>query len=144
MVEQNETAPQKATSSEHRVVIAEDEPDLRTLIEMAFAADGRIDRVTTVSDGRSLVDVVAALRPDAIVLDLSLPELDGVEALPELFAAVPDLKVVVFSGIESTEFVNRIKRRGVAAYVAKSADLKSLVRSVINVLNDDDAAPAAS
>jgi diguanylate cyclase (GGDEF)-like protein/PAS domain S-box-containing protein len=80
-----------------RVVIADDSPVVRSLLRHVLTADGTIEVVAEAVDGREAVAACSDAQPDVILLDLDMPELDGLAALPLLAEAAPSTKVVVLS-----------------------------------------------
>jgi len=78
-----------------RVVITDDEQDVRLLVRAALRFDERTEVVGEASNGREAVDVVKATRPDVVLLDLRMPELNGEEAAREIAEGAPDTAIVV-------------------------------------------------
>lgn len=114
-----------------RVVIADDVEDLRYLLNRALVASGRFEVVGTASNGRQAIEVATALRPDLTLLDLAMPMMDGLEALPHIRAAVPDGTVVVLSGFDAETMESTALERGAAGYLVKGLSPKRLVDDLI-------------
>lgn len=102
-----------------RVVIADDVADLRILLRVALEQTGRFDVVAEAADGARAIIEVEAHRPDLVVLDLSMPVLDGLEALPRILAAAPDTRVVVLSGFSAARMRDQVLSAGAIAYLEK-------------------------
>jgi CheY-like chemotaxis protein len=100
-------------------VLVDDVADLRLLLRSLFTAHSDIDVVGEAADGREAIDVVRATQPDLVVLDLSMPVLDGVAALPELVKAAPDARIVVLTAIPR-DVDPGVFQAGAVAYVEKS------------------------
>src|SRR4051812_14849123 len=81
-----------------RVVVVDDTPDVRMLLRLALESEGDMSVVAEAADGREAVDVVAANQPDLVVLDLAMPVMDGMTALPHLRRACPGARILVLSG----------------------------------------------
>ena len=64
------------------VVVCDDVPELRRLLREALEQDGEMQVVGEAEDGRDAIEVIERLQPDVVVLDLSMPQLDGLEAIP--------------------------------------------------------------
>ncbi|HEX7716319.1 MAG TPA: hybrid sensor histidine kinase/response regulator [Marmoricola sp.] len=105
-----------------RVVIVDDTVDLRHLLRIALQRGG-FEVVGEAGDGRAAIEVVAACRPDIVLLDLSMPVMDGMEALPHLRALVPDAKIVVLSGFEASQMGKRAIANGADDYFQKGMAL---------------------
>ncbi|MEA3216649.1 MAG: hypothetical protein QOJ19_2805 [Acidimicrobiia bacterium] len=132
----------------YRTVVVEDVPELRALIRRALERSGRFVVVGEAGDGRQGVATARTLRPDVTVLDLIMPVMDGLEALPLIRAAVPDGVVVVVSGLDegsigrgesgaagqSGAMRDLVRQRGAAGYVTKGARLAELVQTLLDLL----------
>ena len=73
-----------------RVMICDDEPSLRTLLRIALGLEPDLEVVAEAANGREAIDLAEQHRPDVILLDLAMPVMDGLEALPKLRAVAPD------------------------------------------------------
>lgn len=109
-----------------RVVVIDDTPDLRDLLRMVLEIGG-FDVVAEAGDGREGIEVVRAHRPELILLDLAMPVMDGLEALPALRQLCPTAKILVLSGFDATQMTGRALRAGADGYVQKGAALPVLL-----------------
>lgn len=123
------------TEQRTRVVLADDTEDLRTVLRRLLEHDGRFEVVAEAEDGHEAVQVAADHQPDVIVLDLSMPVLDGRAALPRIRRAAPATRIVVLSGFASLE------AGGVQAdaCIAKGAGIDEIIRTVAEVADRGDA-----
>lgn len=122
-----------------RTLLVDDAEEMRALVGMSLKLDGRFDVVGEAANGREAVDLATAHRPDLVLLDLSMPVMDGLEALPLIRSAVPETIVVVFSGFEEEQLGAEAKALGAVAYVTKGLPLDCLA----NLLADTHAAHAS-
>ena len=113
-----------------RVLICDDEPSLRVLLRIALGSEQDLEIVGEAADGREAVDLAERHRPDVILLDLAMPEMDGLEALPKLREVAPETKVVVYSGFQESVFGRKARELGAAAYVEKGTDLTRLAEVI--------------
>jgi DNA-binding NarL/FixJ family response regulator len=81
-----------------RVVLADDADDLRFLMRFALEEDGRFEVVGDATTGREAIDLLVSETPDVIVLDMAMPEMDGLEVLEEMRTRGLPSKVLVLSG----------------------------------------------
>lgn len=128
----------------YRVVVADDVADLRFLVRKVLERSGRFTVVGEARDGREAVDVAQEHQPDLTLLDLSMPVMDGLEALPLIRAAVPDCTVVVLSGFDADRMAAQAMTAGAAAYLVKGTEPQTLVERLLELLQGrDEAAPAS-
>jgi DNA-binding NarL/FixJ family response regulator len=121
----NKWKPRLLLADDHAIVIE----GLTRLLESEFEIIG------TVADGRALLEAAQRLRPDVIVADLSMPLLNGLEALRQLRRASLPSKVVILSMHADVEFATQALRMGASAYVVKHSASESLSRAIQQVLN---------
>lgn len=110
-----------------RVLIADDSADLRDLLRDQLSTNPRYLVVGEAADGQEAVGQAAFLRPDLVLLDLAMPHLDGLQALPEILAVTPTTRVVVFSGFNESTARERALAAGAHAYVVKGLKLRLLL-----------------
>ena len=101
----------------HRIVVAEDDAAFLASLEALLAADGRFEVVGRARNGREAITLTRKLKPDAVVMDIEMPEVDGVEATRAVAPAVP---VLAISGHDYEERVLDIRDAGAADYVRKA------------------------
>lgn len=104
----------------YRILVAEDDEPFLDLLTELLEADGRFAVVGRATNGRNAVELVQRLEVDAVVMDIELPVLDGVEATRLLLEAHPGLPVVAISGHDYEERVLEIRSAGAADYVRKT------------------------
>lgn len=115
-----------------RVVVADDASDIRALVRFALEQDGRFDIVGEAADGMEALEVVDGTDPDALLLDLAMPRMDGLEVLEVLHTQDTAPPVVVFSGFTSQDMIERALSLGASSYIDKGTD----IRAVPDILAD--------
>jgi len=108
------------------VLIVDDAVEIRQLLHMTLELDGRFEVVGEAENGQEGVDLAADLRPDLVVLDVEMPVLDGMAALPELRRVVPHAQVVMYSSAPA-DLEESALAAGAAGYRVKGSDLDELV-----------------
>ena len=116
-----------------RVVLADDTKEYRELLLMILEQDGRFEIVGQAANGEEAVAVTEAERPDAIVLDLAMPVLDGLQAIPLLRAASPETAIVVLSGFARGQLDGEALARGASAYVEKGEAFSRIAETLLRV-----------
>jgi PAS domain S-box-containing protein len=126
------------------IVLVDDAADLRTVVRAQLRASAAYDVVGEGANGREAVDLATRHRPDVLLLDVSMPVLDGCAALPQIRAASPTTRVVMYTGLDDPHLAAQSAQLGAAAFVQKSAPLEDLVATLLEVAQrDGDAAGEA-
>ena len=121
------------TDSRLRVVLADDTAEYRLLLRIILQQDNRFDVVGEAADGEEAVRVTAELRPNVLVLDLAMPVMDGLQAIPEVRAASPETAIVVLSGFARGRLDRDALARGASAYVEKGEAFSIIVPTLLEV-----------
>ena len=116
-----------------RILVAEDDESFLDVITVVLEQDERFAVAGRAGDGREAVELAERLSPDAVVMDIEMPKLDGVEATRLLRAASPGLPIVAVSGHDYEERVLEIRQAGANDYVRK-ARLEELPRVLATLL----------
>ncbi|WP_240044255.1 PAS domain S-box protein [Nocardioides albidus] len=109
------------------VVIIDDSPELRALVGARLRASELFDVVAEGGDGGAALMLAHEHQPTLMLLDTSMPVLDGLECLPLVLAVSPDTKVVMFTGFQAAGLADRARELGATAFAEKSLPLDSLV-----------------
>ena len=112
-----------------RVVIADDAEVLRSLLRRALDRDPRLEVVGEAADGREALDMVDALRPDVLLLDLSMPVLDGTGVLRQIGGRCP---VVVLTGYGESDLGEQCRALGAKGFVEKGASVAVVAAALIH------------
>lgn len=109
-----------------RVLVVDDHAMVRTGLTAMLAADGDIEVVAQAADGRAAVGEALAASPDVVLMDLSMPVVDGVEATRSVLAALPSTRVVVLTTFADQDRVRRALEAGAVGYQLKDAEPDTL------------------
>ena len=116
-----------------RILLCDDTRDILLLLGAEFDLHPDLEVVGEAVNGREVISLAEAEQPDVIVLDLAMPEMDGLEALPELRQVAPRAKIIVLSGFEARGLASKVMELGARRYVEKgtpASDIAGLVREV--------------
>jgi len=105
-----------------RVVIADDHRLVLDGIRRALEEDGDFEIVGETQNGTQVLPIVAREKPDLVLLDVRMPQMDGLACLDEIRRRYPEIKVVMLSASTSGDLIETALRRGASAYVVKSVD----------------------
>lgn len=119
------------------IVIIDDSAAVRSLIRTRLRISGRLNVVADGSDGSDAIRLADRHRPALLLLDTSMPKMDGLEALPGILAVSPKTRVVVYSGFGKRAMAKRARQFGASAYIEKSLPIDLLADSLIAVLEGD-------
>jgi two-component system nitrate/nitrite response regulator NarL len=117
-----------------RILVAEDDESFLEAISLLLEQDGRFVVAGRARNGREAVALAEEVAPDAVVLDIEMPVLDGVEATRRLREAAPDLPIVAVSGHDYEERVLEIRQAGADDYVRKARLAEELPRALAALL----------
>ena len=120
-----------------RVVVCDDQAGYRKIVSAVLGLEPGLIVVGEATNGQEAVDLAGQLRPDVLVLDIAMPVLDGLEALPLIRAASPDTRVVMLTGVASDTFRDRAREGGAALFIEKGTNIQEIVRAVAAVCGAD-------
>jgi DNA-binding NarL/FixJ family response regulator len=121
-----------------RVVLVEDHQMVREALREVLVKESDIEVVGEAGNAREALRQVKVLQPDVVVLDIRLPDLNGVEVTMRLRDAASRAKVVALSAFSDKRFVAAMMRAGAAAYISKSAAGTELVRAIRAVASGEE------
>lgn len=113
-----------------RVLLADDEALIRAGVRAILAADDGIEVVAEAGDGHEAVRLAQAHRPDAVLLDIRMPRLDGLAAAEEILRTVPDTAVAMLTTFSEDAYVARALGGGATGFLLKSGDPDELIAGV--------------
>ena len=106
-----------------RTAIVDDAADIRMLVRLQLELDARFAVVGEGADGIEGLELIERERPDLVLLDLAMPNMDGLEVLEELHRRAWDRPVVVFSGFANQAMIDKAMALGARSYVKKGLDI---------------------
>jgi len=116
-----------------RIVLADDVPEIRSLLRRSFELDPAVAVVGEAANGAEAIDVVCRTQADVILLDLAMPVMDGLQAIPEIRRRRPETGIVVLSGFDASKMEHRAIGLGADAYLSKGAGPDQILAAVREV-----------
>ena len=126
-----------------RVVLADDTEDIRALLKASLALDGRFEVVGESGDGFDTITLCGLTQPDVVVLDLGMPNMDGLEAITGIRREAPNTRIVILSGFSAGQMEREATSLGASAYLEKGLDLFKIATTLAQVCGVDGQAVAA-
>jgi DNA-binding NarL/FixJ family response regulator len=120
-----------------RVLIADDHPVFRLGLASLIRSQPGLDLAAEASNGQEAVELAVGLQPDVVVMDLNMPELDGVQATRRITQAAPHIGVLVLTMLNDDETVFAAIRAGARGYYVKGAGHEEIVRGIRVVGNGE-------
>jgi DNA-binding NarL/FixJ family response regulator len=117
-----------------RIVIAEDHTILREGLRALISSQEDLEVVGEAGDGRQAVRQVEGLTPDLILMDLSMPKMNGVEAIREIRKRIPQTKILALTVHKTEEFILEVLQAGADGYIPKDASSSELMMAIRSVL----------
>ena len=116
-----------------RVVLVDDTEEIRRLLRTTLEIDGRFDVIDEAADGVAAVRIAGEKQPDAVILDLAMPVMDGLQAIPAIRKEAPATKILVLSGFDAAQMSREAISRGAHGYVEKGGDLNDLATMLVSL-----------
>jgi two-component system response regulator NreC len=116
-----------------RILLADDHTIIRSGIKLLLEQQPDFKVVAEANDGREAADLVSQSRPDVAVLDIGMPQLNGIEATRQIVAGHPEVQVVILSMHSDEGYVLRALKAGARAYILKNSAEADLIRAVRSV-----------
>jgi DNA-binding NarL/FixJ family response regulator len=120
-----------------RVLVADDEDLMRAGLVELLSSDPTIEVVGLASTGRQAVQIAGRLRPEVVLMDIRMPDLDGISATAELARCAPQSKVLILTTFEDDDYIFRSLRAGASGFLLKRTRPEDLIAAVHTVAAGD-------
>lgn len=119
-----------------RIVVADDQEVVRRRVVATLMSRGDVDVCAEASNGKEAVEKTRELNPDLVILDITMPELNGLDAARQIRSFAPNLPILILSVHKSKQVVEEAKKIGVRGYVTKGDAIQKLLLAVDTVLQN--------
>lgn len=126
-----------------KIVLADDHVLMRQGLSQVLNADAGIDVIGECGDGVELIELVIRLKPDVVVMDISMPRMSGLVAIDKLLAQRPDCKILVLSMHNELEYIEAMQDAGAKGYVLKESSGDVLIDAIRSIYHGRTAFIAA-
>jgi len=113
-----------------RIILADDHAILRHGLSKSFQQEEEFKVIGQAKDGRSTVELVKELSPDVVVMDIAMPDMNGMEATRQIMKECPQVKVVGLSMHSSNKYVREMFRAGAKGYLLKDCPFEELIQAI--------------
>ncbi len=113
-----------------RVLIADDHTIVRSGLVMLLGSEPDIEVVGEAIDGQQAVQMAAQLQPDIVLMDIGMPELDGIEATQQIKQTLPEVQVLILTMHRSEAYFFHVLEAGASGYVLKGAETEELLQAI--------------
>ena len=120
-----------------RVLIADDQTLFRSGLAKLLEEDPRVEIIGQATDGADVIKRAAALKPDVVLMDIKMPNVDGIEATRTIASEHPEIKVLVLTTFDADSYVLQALRAGASGYVLKDSQPSAIISSILAVMSGE-------
>jgi DNA-binding NarL/FixJ family response regulator len=125
------------TDAPVRVLLVDDDDLMRAGLKAVLSSDARVEVAGEAGSGREAVERVRAFRPDLVLMDVRMPDLDGIAATREIIAASPEVKVVILTTFEQDDYIFGALNAGASGFLLKRSGPEELLAAIQTVASGD-------
>jgi DNA-binding NarL/FixJ family response regulator len=123
------------TKKKHRIIIADDHTLFRQGLKMILEDIEQIEVIADVANGKELIEITREFLPDLIIMDINMPQVNGIEASKTILQEHPEMKILVVSMYGDEQYYNSVIENGVKGFILKDAENTELRIAVNSILN---------
>src|SRR5687768_7339730 len=120
-----------------KIAIADDHQIFRDGIKMALSGKQNLKMLWEAEDGKDLMHKVAIKKPDVLLMDIRMPEMDGINAIEMLRKEYEDIKIIVLTMYDDRSMITKMMEMGANAYLTKTTDPEEIYQAILTCMNDD-------
>jgi DNA-binding NarL/FixJ family response regulator len=120
-----------------KVLIADDHVLYRAGVKTALSSKNDVKVIAEADNGMHLLTMLKAIQPDVILLDIQMPVMDGITALPEIKKNWPDIKVIMLTMLEDHSMITKLMELGANSYLSKTSDIEVIYEAIKTCFEQD-------
>src|SRR5882762_11378167 len=120
-----------------KIAIADDHKIFRDGIKMALAGKANLKMLWEAEDGKDMMHKIAIKKPEVLLMDIRMPEIDGINGIQLIRKEFEDIKIIVLTMYDDQEMINKMMEMGANAYLTKTTDPEEIYQAILSCMNDD-------
>ena len=120
-----------------KIAIADDHKIFRDGIKMALSGKLNLKMLWEAEDGKDLMHKVAIKKPDVLLMDIRMPQMDGINAIEILRKEYEEIKIIVLTMYDDQQMISKMMEMGANAYLTKTTDPEEIYEAILTCMNDD-------
>lgn len=122
----------------YRIILADDHYLIRNGIKTMIAQEPGIEVIAEAADGQELMEILKEHRPDMVILDISMPQISGIEALKQIHELYPDIRVLILTMHDNAQYCSHAFSAGAHGYLLKDDSATELLPAILQVRRGED------
>ena len=120
-----------------KIAIADDHKIFRDGIKMALSGKKDLKMLWEAEDGKDMMHKISIKKPEVLLMDIRMPEIDGINAIQQIRKEYDDIKIIVLTMYDDQLMINRMMEMGANAYLTKTTDPEEIYNAIITCMNED-------
>jgi DNA-binding NarL/FixJ family response regulator len=120
-----------------KLAIADDHKIFRDGIKMALAGKANLKMLWEAEDGKDMMHKIAIKKPEVLLMDIRMPEMDGINAIQLIRKEYEDIKIIVLTMYDDQQMISKMMEMGANAYLTKTTDPEEIYEAILTCMNDD-------
>lgn len=117
------------------IILVDDHLIFRQGLKSLITVENLGEVIGEASDGREFIQLLSLPAPDLVLMDIDMPQMNGMEATQKALKLLPDMKIIVFTMFGDEEYYNKMKELGVKGFILKSSGINEVEQAIIDVMN---------
>lgn len=120
-----------------QIIIVDDHKIFRQGLKSIITMENIATVIGEASNGVEFIDLLSYLKPDLVLMDLDMPDMNGLEATKKAMEIMPEIKIIVFTMFEDEDYFIKMIELGAKGYILKSGDISELEKAIHFIMNDE-------